>query len=522
MAKNKRNLGRVEVILVFVLLIVLIAAGVVIFSVLSNSSTADAPTGIPAEVAEATTEVAETQTSEQQYTVEVLTGETLTFDYPTEWFIETLQDGEIIVVSNTENVIDLSALDNGQLAIAMFVAPSQSFLDIYAMDPTNQPIAGILEAIFDQDFNTETVTEIDEVSPLTINNREGARRRYAEGDAERLFYTFAIDDDFLVIQGLAGGGTLRTLQEVTERLVESVRYGDTPVLEATEEASEIELPELRGKSSLDDNFEGTFTVNHPREWQGDARLISNYGAFVFSNAAAADASAVPVDLLVWAVPKSDIAAVGPDDAVRLLQTNAQGVVDTQWAEPEAANFMGQAATQVLSVDRTFLMLAVDEPDALVGLILHSTPQAIDDLRPTLAAIALSAEYQGPETDTQRTAEEAEALQTAPEEDTAAPQTDDTAEAGDTTDLETADVAATSRPPGSSCLLRSAGSVNRRTGPGTSFESVGGLLPDEVAIAVAQATDDSNFIWWQLEDGSWVREDVVIEDETCENLPRASA
>ncbi|MCK6579258.1 MAG: hypothetical protein L6Q98_14275 [Anaerolineae bacterium] len=69
-----------------------------------------------------------------------------------------------------------------------------------------------------------------------------------------------------------------------------------------------------------------------------------------------------------------------------------------------------------------------------------------------------------------------------------------------------------------CEITSDGSVNRRSGPGTSFEWAGTLSSDTVTRAVAQAVSDDNFTWWQLEDGTWVREDVVNARGDCQGLP----
>ena len=65
-----------------------------------------------------------------------------------------------------------------------------------------------------------------------------------------------------------------------------------------------------------------------------------------------------------------------------------------------------------------------------------------------------------------------------------------------------------------------GAVNKRSGPGTGFEIAGILENNLTRSAIAQSTGADNLAWWQLDDGSWVREDVVTEQGACRALPTA--
>jgi hypothetical protein len=69
-----------------------------------------------------------------------------------------------------------------------------------------------------------------------------------------------------------------------------------------------------------------------------------------------------------------------------------------------------------------------------------------------------------------------------------------------------------------CRVVSEGIVNQRRGPGTSFEAVGQLSAGEVREVVGQAVSTSNFIWWKLEDDTWVREDTVRIEGICSDVP----
>ncbi len=72
-----------------------------------------------------------------------------------------------------------------------------------------------------------------------------------------------------------------------------------------------------------------------------------------------------------------------------------------------------------------------------------------------------------------------------------------------------------------CQISSPNIVNKRTGPGTNFDINGQLETGTVTNAVGQARGASGFRWWLLEDGTWVREDVVEAKGDCNALPLRS-
>lgn len=69
-----------------------------------------------------------------------------------------------------------------------------------------------------------------------------------------------------------------------------------------------------------------------------------------------------------------------------------------------------------------------------------------------------------------------------------------------------------------CEVTSGGTVNKRSGPGTNFDRAGTLAGGERLQVVGQAEDGSDFIWYELEDDSWVREDVVSLLGDCGDIP----
>lgn len=64
-------------------------------------------------------------------------------------------------------------------------------------------------------------------------------------------------------------------------------------------------------------------------------------------------------------------------------------------------------------------------------------------------------------------------------------------------------------------------VNIREEPTTNSDLVGTLERGDSAVAVGQAEDNGGFIWWELEDGGFVREDTVNEEGDCEDLPESN-
>ena len=72
-----------------------------------------------------------------------------------------------------------------------------------------------------------------------------------------------------------------------------------------------------------------------------------------------------------------------------------------------------------------------------------------------------------------------------------------------------------------CEISAGGSVNMRSGPGTTFEVAGQLAANTVRNAQGQAVGTDGFIWWQLDDDSWVRDDVVRAQGDCKSIPEVA-
>lgn len=68
-----------------------------------------------------------------------------------------------------------------------------------------------------------------------------------------------------------------------------------------------------------------------------------------------------------------------------------------------------------------------------------------------------------------------------------------------------------------CTASAPSPVNKRTGPGTNFERMGQLIDEPLAI-IAQTTGTDGFVWYQLEDESYVRQDVIALSGDCSAIP----
>ncbi len=80
------------------------------------------------------------------------------------------------------------------------------------------------------------------------------------------------------------------------------------------------------------------------------------------------------------------------------------------------------------------------------------------------------------------------------------------------------LAAPPTPAATICTIRAMQLVNRRSGAGTGFASLGRLTAGETATVTGQALGTDGYVWWQTDDGSWVRSDVVATQGNCDGVP----
>lgn len=69
-----------------------------------------------------------------------------------------------------------------------------------------------------------------------------------------------------------------------------------------------------------------------------------------------------------------------------------------------------------------------------------------------------------------------------------------------------------------CTVTAINTANLRSGPGATHDHIGTLAIRDSADVIGQAAGADGFTWWQLEDESWLREDLVREDGECALMP----
>ncbi len=69
-----------------------------------------------------------------------------------------------------------------------------------------------------------------------------------------------------------------------------------------------------------------------------------------------------------------------------------------------------------------------------------------------------------------------------------------------------------------CAVSSTKAANKREGPGTTFATSGQLAAGDEAVVSGRAKGSDGKNWWQLDDETWVREDLVTAVGDCANVP----
>lgn len=68
-----------------------------------------------------------------------------------------------------------------------------------------------------------------------------------------------------------------------------------------------------------------------------------------------------------------------------------------------------------------------------------------------------------------------------------------------------------------CNVVASGTINKRSGPGTNFDLDGQMNSGETLEVDAQTEGEDGFIWYELEDGSYVREDIISLVGDCSDI-----
>ncbi|MFW5690886.1 MAG: hypothetical protein ACOCXZ_00180 [Chloroflexota bacterium] len=77
------------------------------------------------------------------------------------------------------------------------------------------------------------------------------------------------------------------------------------------------------------------------------------------------------------------------------------------------------------------------------------------------------------------------------------------------------------PAAAACVATANGRVNMRRGPDVTFELRGVLDRGQSLRVDAQAIGSDGFVWWRLENNTFVRSDTVTLSGGCEAIPSAA-
>lgn len=69
-----------------------------------------------------------------------------------------------------------------------------------------------------------------------------------------------------------------------------------------------------------------------------------------------------------------------------------------------------------------------------------------------------------------------------------------------------------------CWIMAPANANQRAAPDTSAEFRGTLAANTGRLAIGRTLDSGSLTWWQLDNGNWIREDVVTATGACDGLP----
>lgn len=72
-----------------------------------------------------------------------------------------------------------------------------------------------------------------------------------------------------------------------------------------------------------------------------------------------------------------------------------------------------------------------------------------------------------------------------------------------------------------CTINAPGTVNLRSGPGTTFDRAGALSAGQTIEVDGQTQGADGMTWYRLASGEWVRSDVVGAPAACANVPAVS-
>ena len=376
------------------------------------------------------------------------------FRYPLDWTVNRMSNN----VVNIRNSSDAFLGSTGQALVQVVT------LDLFAVDVTYEKILLGIEA-------QEPTYQFDELIPTTVANDDGAIVRYrveAEG-LEGLFIFFPLFDGRIGLVNIqVPAGEIANYANAMTTIAESVEVPATVLFAG----SQLDFDTFAHYETLD----GNYAMFHPPNW-----LVQEIATgLLFSNDLnIAQRTVNNLDrgtVLMLVYPRIEqlpfqISVRTPTAVTNRFREASASIGITQLSETIRTVDDEELVTSTvygLHPDYDIWIIAQEKPDKQILTSLIYTPRSEMGLHQRQVRIVTeSFEYIGLVTD---------------------------------------------------CDITAINVVNARSGPSAAFSVEGSLTPDVPTKGIAQEVGVDGLIWWQVEGGSWVREDVVTESENCYLLP----
>ncbi len=377
------------------------------------------------------------------------------FRYPFEWDVFRVND-DVININNTDDTF---------LGLPGEVLVQVVTFDLFATDVTYEQVILSLEA-------TEPTYRIDDLMPTTVGDSEGGVARYTVPDEglEGLFVLFTLFDGRIGLVNMqTASGELANYVDVLTTITESVDVPPTAL--------------LRGAQLPFDTFaqylteDGNFRLSHPPNWlvlEVDTGLLLSNDLNIRERSVN-DLQSETLLMLVY--PRIDQLPFPVDIRTPTAITNrfrlaSASIGITQLSETiRTVDENGLATSTVYGLHPNYdiWIIAQEKPNNQILTTLVYTPRGQMGLHQRqVRTVTQTFNYVG---------------------------------------LTVTD-----------CDITALSVINTRSGPGVAFGVQDALTPNVPAQGIAQDVGADGIIWWQIEGGSWVREDVVEETENCYLLP----
>lgn len=180
--------------------------------------------------------------------------------------------------------------------------------------------------------------------------------------------------------------TMEATEDAEDTMAAAPIEGGEAAEAATEEALAVAVA-AAGESvfTVTDSFDGTLNVAFPEAWTAAETEITQYMGIALDDGAGST-------ITVWAIPKSTITVIGQSAPINNLQATVAAVTGLEWGDPQRTEFDGRDAAFALSTDGSSLFYNIDSPDALIGMWVQTTPDALTLVRGDAEAALTSATY----------------------------------------------------------------------------------------------------------------------------------